>query len=93
MLPALVSVVTPAVAESVLAPVSWAAMVPPVETTPAVSWPFWIVPDCNATLLIVCAVPARSSTPAAPTVVCEAALNLPPPVTVSVPPVTEVPPV
>ena len=83
----------PAVAVSVLAPVSWAESAPPMELTAAVSWPFWIVPERSATLLIVCAVPPRSSVPPRPTVVSDAALNLPPPLTVSVLPVTEVPPV
>ena len=93
MLPALVRVVVPAVVVSVLAPVSWAETVPPMEVTAAVSAPFWIVPVCSATVLIVCAVPARSSTPPAPTFVCDAALKIPPLATVSVLPVTEVPPV
>ena len=93
MLPALESVVVPAVVVSVPAPVSWAETVPPMELTAAVSAPFWIVPVCSATALIVCAVPPRSSTPPAPTVVCEAALNIPPLATVSVLAVTEVAPV
>ena len=92
MLLALVSVVVPAVVVSVLTPTNCAETVPPVELTAAVSWPFWIVPDCSATLLIDCDVPPRSRTPAAPMVVCDAALNAPAPLTVSVLPVTDVTP-
>ena len=83
----------PAVVVSVLAPVSCAETVPPVDTTPAVRLPFWIVPDCSATLLTLCEEPLRSRTPPAPMVVCDAALNLPAPPTASVLPVTEVTPV
>ena len=91
MLAELNSVVVPPVAESVLAPVSWELIWPPVETTAAVSWPLCSVPPWSATLLIVCAVPERSSTPL--TTVCEAALNLPAPPIARVPVVTDVTPV
>ena len=89
----LLSVVVPAVVVSVPAPIRLAEIAPPVEVTAAVSWPFWIVPDCSATVLIVCCVPPRSSTPPAPMVVCEAELRMPAAPTASVLPVTDVAPV
>ena len=85
--------VVPAVVVRLDAPTRLAETVPPMEFTAVVILPFWIVPDCSATLLIDCDVPPRSRTPPAPMVVCEPPLNLPAPLTVSVLPVTKVAPV
>ena len=83
----------PSVALSVLAPVSCELIWPPSAATAAVSCPFWIAPPYNVTLLIVCAVPARSRTPLELMSVLEAALNLPVPATVKTPVRTLVTPV